>query len=222
VLPNCQQQIRARMAMWVSLVALVGILSACARERPRDPEGIASLRLTCSPVPRGVRCRLVALFREVSRSPQDVTELASWQLIGGAARARMSTGGVIEATHDGNVEVDARYLSQSARAVVRLAPDRSGQILATLRGLVYVEVGRVLRPVPRVRVEILSGPSIGTWTTTERDGSYQLLGVAPGELMIRATKVGYIAADQSAEIEPGDNRRSLLIDAVPPTAASAL
>ena len=55
---------------WVSLVALVGILWAFGREHPREPEAIASLRLTCSPASRGVNCKLFALFRDVSRPPR--------------------------------------------------------------------------------------------------------------------------------------------------------
>jgi hypothetical protein len=205
-------------------VALVGILWAFGREHPREPEAIASLRLTCSPASRGLNCKLFALFHDVSRPPQDVTDSASWRLIGDAAGARISRGGVIEATGngtmeaagDGSIEIDARYLSHRARAVVRVAPDRPGQVLAIVRGRVYVESDRVLRPVARVRIEILNGPSIGRWTTTEGDGSYELRGIVPGDLEIRATRAGYTPAHQPARIEPGDNLCSLLIGAVPP------
>jgi hypothetical protein len=223
VLRNCRPHSRAHAyGAWVSLVALIGILWTCGRERPHDPDDVASLHLTCFPVSRGVHCKLSALFRDVSQSPQDVTDVASWQLIGDAAGARISPGGVIDATEDGNVEIDARYLSHRAHAVVRVAPGRPGQVLAILRGRVYVEVARVLRPVAYVRIEITSGPSIGRWTTTEGDGSYELRGVVPGDLMIRATKAGYTAAHQSARIEPGENVCSVLIDAVPLEAGPAL
>jgi hypothetical protein len=169
-----------------------------------------------------VNCKLFALFREVSRAPHDVTDVASWQLMGDAAGARISPGGVIEATEDGNMEIDARYLSHRAHAVVRVARGRPGQVLAIVRGRVYVESDRVLRPVARVRIEISSGPSIGRWTTTEGDGSYELRGVVPGDLEIRATRAGYTVAHQPARIEPGDNLCSLLIGAVPPAAGPAL
>jgi hypothetical protein len=66
VLRNCQPQGRGRSyGAWVSLVALMGILWTCGRERPHEPEAVASLHLTCSPVSRGVHCTLFALFREV-------------------------------------------------------------------------------------------------------------------------------------------------------------
>jgi hypothetical protein len=203
------------------LVALIGISLACGRERPHEPDEVAFVRLTCVPISQGLRCQLSALFRDVRRSPQDVTALASWQLIGDVARARISPGGVIEATQNGDVKIDAHYLSHSAHAVVRLVRDHPGQILATVRGRVYVEVEGVLRPVAHTRVEILSGPSVGTWATTDEDGSYELMGVVPGHLEIRATHVGYREADQSAQIEPGDNRQSLLLQLVPPSAASS-
>jgi hypothetical protein len=74
---------------------------------------------------------------------------------------------------------------------VRLTRDHPGQMLATLRGRVYVEVGGEFRPVALVRIEILSGPATGTCTMTSRDGSYELAGLVPGDFVIRATKIGY-------------------------------
>jgi hypothetical protein len=207
----------------IAFVALMGIALACGREGPQQPEEVAFVRLTCLPVSRGVRCQLVALFRDVRRSPQDVTALATWQLVGEAVDARISRGGVIEATQDGDVKIDAHYLSHSAHAVVRLARDRPGQMLATVRGRVYVEVDRgALRPVAHARVEIVSGPSAGTAATADKDGNYELMAVVPGDLLIRVTKVGYTAADRWAHTEPGDNPQSLLMQMVDPSAASAL
>jgi hypothetical protein len=203
-----------------ALVALLGISLACDGGRPHQPDEVAFVQLTCRPASQGVRCQLLALFRDVRRTPQDVTALASWQLIGDVARARISPRGVIEASQTGDVTIDTHYLSHSAHAVVRLVGDQPGQILATVRGRVYAEAAGVLWPVARARVEILNGPSVGRWTTTDGDGSYELMGVVPGDLVIRVTKVGYCAGDQSAQIEPGDNRRSLLLQLVLPGAAS--
>jgi hypothetical protein len=82
-------------------------------------------------------------------------------------------------------------------------------------------VDEALRPVAHARVEILTGPSVGTWATTDGEGTYELLGVVPGDVVIRVSKVGYRAADQPAQIEPGENRQSLLLQLVPHSAASA-
>jgi hypothetical protein len=105
---------------------------------------------------------------------------------------------------------------------VRLTRDHPGQMLATLRGRVYVEVGGEFRPVALVRIEILSGPATGTCTMTSRDGSYELAGLVPGDFVIRATKIGYTGADALAAVDPGDNRLSLLIQFLSATSVSAL
>jgi hypothetical protein len=206
----------------ISLVAIMGLSLSCGRERPPEPDEVAFVRLTCLPASEGVRCQLLALFRDVRRSPQDVTALASWQLIGDAVRARISAGGVIQAAQNGDVKIDAHFLSHSAHAVVRLVRGHPGKLLATLRGRAYVEVEGVLRPVAHALVEILSGPSVGMWAITDGDGWYELMGVVPGDLVIRATHPGYRPADQSAQIAPGDNRRVLLFELAPPASTSAL
>jgi len=55
--------------------------------------------------------------------------------------------------------------------------------------------------------------------TTEADGSDEF-GLMPGDVVIRATKLGYSSAEASLEMLPGENRLSLLIDPLPqPTIA---
>jgi hypothetical protein len=205
---------------------MVGVLSTCGREHPHETRetaanGIASLNLRCSPASRGIRCQLLALFRDVSRAPRDVTAEASWRL-SGAEGARISPLGLIDAREDGDVDIAACYQSHGVHARVRLRRDHPGQMLATLRGRVYVEVGQELRPVALVRIEILSGPATGTCTMTSGDGSYELAGLIPGDFVIRATKIGYTGADALAAVHPGDNRLSLLIQSMSATAVSAL
>jgi hypothetical protein len=164
----------------------------------------------CRPAEQGVRCQLLALFRDVSQPPRDVTAEASWR-VSGAGGAKVSAVGLIAAAEDGEVEIRGEYGWHSASARARLKRGRPGQLLGTLRGRVYIQAESELKPVGQVRVEIVSGPAAGTWTTTRDDGSYELVGLEPGDFLLRATKIGYADADGLAPIHPGDNRVSLLI-----------
>src|SRR5690242_14286956 len=77
------------------LVCVIGWCSGCDRAHRIDHDEIASINLTCAPTAQGVHCRLVALYRDVSRSPRDVTADASWRLAGPAG-TEMAPHGVIE------------------------------------------------------------------------------------------------------------------------------
>jgi hypothetical protein len=127
-------------------VAIVEILSGCGCERLIDRNETASLGLTCAAAGHGVRCRLLAFSRDVSRSPRDVTGDASWRL-SGAAGARMSRDGLLTVSQNGDVAIEAEYQSHHAHARARLTRNGPGQMLAALRGWVYVETGSVLKPV---------------------------------------------------------------------------
>ena len=78
--------------------------------------------------------------------------------------------------------------------------DGPGQMLAALRGLVYVERDGTLRPVAHSHVEVVGGPDAGLSTTTLWDGSYVFVGLVPGDVVIRATKVGYRGTDGPIQI----------------------
>ncbi len=212
---------RATLPQAYGCVGVVAVLSACGPAGSHEADDVASLSLTCRPAARGVHCRLLALFHDVRRPPRDVTADASWRLAG-LAGARMSAEGVVEAPTDGDVKIDAQYDSHHAHAWVRLARNHPGQVLGTLRGLVYAETDGILRPMAHVRVVVVDGPSAGLSTTTLENGSYEFVGIVPGNVMVRATKIGYTAADGSTQLQPGDNRLSLLIEALPPNAASIL
>ena len=179
------QRIRRRAGTCLSVAA--GIVSACGRVGWHDGREVASLCLMCASASRGVRCQLLALSRDVSRVPLDVTSNASWRL-SGTAGAQISADGVIDAPADGDVEIDAQYASRRAQVHVRLARDRPGQVLATVRGQVYTETGGTLRPVAHVRVEVVGGPSAGLSTMTSEDGGYEFVGVVPGDVVVRAAR----------------------------------
>jgi hypothetical protein len=163
----------------------------------------------------------LALFRDVSRAPHDVTPEASWRVFG-IAGAQMSADGTIEAPANGDPRINAQYASHRAQAEVRLARDRPGEMLAAVRGQVYAERDGTLRPVDHAHVEVVAGPSAGLSTTTLEDGSYEFVGVVPVDIVVRATKIGYSAAEGSTPLHPGDNRLSLLIEIVSQTAVSSL
>jgi len=204
-----------------SCVFVVSVLSACGHADPPDAHDVASLYLTCTPASRGVHCRLLALSRDVSRPARDVTATASWCL-SGIVGARISDDGAVDATASGDVEITAQFGGRRVEARVRLARDRPGQMLATVRGHVYAEIYGIVRPIAYARVEVVGGPSAGLSTTTRDDGSYELVGVVPGDIDIRVAKIGYDAGERSTQLHPGDNRLSVLIDASPTVPADAL
>jgi hypothetical protein len=207
-------------------------LLGCGREASRASLSIVAVRLTCQPIARGVQCRLLALSRDASQPPRDVTADASWHLSGGAG-AHVSTAGIVEAAPAGDasdandagnagdgggrsgmedVEIAADYQSLSAHRMVRLSRTGPGQVLAVLSGRALVEDKGALRPVAAVRLEVVSGPDAGKSATTDRDGGYELTGLAPGKVDLRATKPGYDVTAVTVSLEPGDARLTVLME----------
>jgi len=205
----------ARLA--VSLAALLSVFQVISCFRGSSvPEDVASLNLTCSPAAAGLRCRVLALFRDVSRPPRDVTSEASWRL-SGVAGAQISRDGAIDAAADGDVGIEALYGSRRVEARGRLRRDSPGQMLAALRGRVYVEIDGRLQPAAHAYVEVVGGTNAGLSTTTQGDGSYELVGLVAGDavevvdIFLRATKAGCSPAEGSTQIHTGDNRLSLVL-----------
>jgi hypothetical protein len=194
---------------YLSFLFLVGILLACPREIREDRVDLASLSLACRPTAQGVQCQLLALSRNGTLAPRDVTTSASWHMAGSAQMHLSSVG--MQATGDGEVVIDANYQSKTARIWIRLTPNHPAQLLATIGGAVYVSDSGRLSPLANARVEVVSGPSVGKRTTTSDDGSYELPAVVPGEIVIRATKMGFVPADLTVQIWPGDNRISVAV-----------
>jgi hypothetical protein len=50
--------------------------------------------------------------------------------------------------------------------------------------------------------------------TTDRDGGYELDGLVPGTLELRATKPGYEPTTLAVSLEPGDTHVSVLMHAL--------
>jgi hypothetical protein len=203
----------------MTLVPLIG----CGREASRASLSVAAVRLNCQPIARGVQCRLLALSRDASEAPRDVTADASWHLSGGAG-AHVSTAGIVEAAPAGgagdgggrsdmeDVAIAADYQSRTARRMVRLSRTGPGQLLAVLSGRALVEDKGALRPVAAVRLEVVSGPDAGKSATTDHDGGYELAGLAPGKVELRATKAGYDVTAVTVSLEPGDARLTVLME----------
>ena len=59
---------RARGPLAAMVLTIVG---ACHGVPADDRQEIAALRLTCVPIPQGIRCLLLALSRHVARAPRD-------------------------------------------------------------------------------------------------------------------------------------------------------
>jgi hypothetical protein len=195
-----------------ALLILVGALSVCPREIREEPVDVASLNLACRPVSSdGVECRLLALSPDVARRPRDVTTSASWHVTG-PARLDLAPPGVVRAVGDGAVVIDTRYRSRTARLMVRLTPGHPAQFLATVRGAVYLHDRARLRPVANAHIEVVGGPNLGKRTTTRADGTYELPGLVPGDIVIRARKIPCAPTDLPARILPGDNRISVLLE----------
>jgi hypothetical protein len=195
---------------------------ASPRKMYDESMDVASLSLTCRPVVVGVQCHLLAVSREVAEPPRDVTAWASWHVVGGGADMHLSPAGVMQAIGNGDVVIETDYASKRARVAVRLTPSQPAQILATLRGAVYVYDRGQLRPVADAHVEVARGPSLGEHATTRADGTYELPAILPGNIAIRVTKLGFTPTYLSTQIQPGDNRVSPVIAIEPPTRDSAL
>jgi hypothetical protein len=201
-------------------LALVGTLFGCPREIHEEPVDVAALRLECRPASHGVQCRLLALLRDATGPPRDVTVRAAWHMAG-QAEMHLSAVGVMQAIGNGDVAIATDYQSRTAHLMVRLTPNRPGQLLATIRGVVYVPGRGRLTPLANAQVQVISGSGPGKQTTTRGDGTYELVGVVPGNIVIRATKIGVAPADQSAEIRPGENRISVAVAVEPPNTVVA-
>jgi hypothetical protein len=213
---------RARThSRWLTLAAVVGMLTVAPREMYDEVMDVASLSLTCRPAEVGVQCHLLALSRAVTEPPRDVTAWASWH-VGGGADMYLLSAGVMQANGSGDVVIETDYASKRARVMVRLTPSQPALILASLRGVVYAYDRGQLRPVADARVEVAAGPSLGKQTTTQADGTYELSALLPGDIAIRITKFGFTPSDLSTQIQAGDNRASPVIAIQPPTGDSAL
>jgi hypothetical protein len=201
---------------WRLFLVLVGILLACLGQIREEPMEVASLNLACHPVSRGAECHLLALFRNGTLPARDVTGWASWRAAG-IAEMHLTPEGAVQLSGRGDVVIDTRFQSCTARTLVRLTPDQPAQLLATVRGAVYVSDRGRLTPMANARVEVVSGSSVGPQTTTHDDGSYELTPVVPGQLVIHSTKRGFVGTDLPVHIQPGDNRVSVVLFVEPRT-----
>ena len=125
----------------------------------------------------------------------------------------MSPPGVIHTVRDGNLDVNAEYATASAHAAVRLALNSPGQLLGAIHGTVYAMDDAGLRPLPGAHVRVVRGDRAGAETTTRADGTYQLTWIAPGEVVLRATKTGYESTETTKTLLQGDVAISLVLQA---------
>jgi hypothetical protein len=163
----------------------------------------------------------LALFRDVARTPRDVTAESSWR-VSGVADAHISPTGTVDAPNAGDVTIEGRFQMREARVSVRLVPGRPGRVLATLRGTVYAETSSGLCPLAHARVELVRGPSAGISTTAGDDGTYEFTAVVPGQVTIRVSGIGFDSRETSAEMTSGENHLSVFVERIRPTAIAAL
>ena len=167
----------ARAASSIAVLAMaLAVSTACTRSRDQ-PGPVASLSMTCVPIAEGVRCRVLALSRDVSQAPREVTGAVAWRL-SGSATGEMSPPGVIRRVVDGNLDVTAQYADASAHAAVRLAPGTPGQLLGGIHRTVFAEDNTRLFPVPEVQVGIVGADRVETQTRTRADGTFELVWIA--------------------------------------------
>src|SRR5262245_49482830 len=131
----------ALSACWPA--AAIVLLTACSQVSSPDAN-VASLSLMCTPTERAVRCRLQAVFRDVSTAPRDITAEASWH-VSGVAEAYVEPDGTVETNTDGDVQITADFAGHRVGVPVRLVRDQPGEVLATIRGRVYAGPARRLR-----------------------------------------------------------------------------
>jgi hypothetical protein len=195
---------------WLCLPVCVAALLAAGLVPSRGEPELASVSLTCAPAKRGAQCRLLALFGDVTRPPRDVTAEASWR-VSGVAGAHISPLGIVDAPNAGDVTIETRFETRRARVSVRLVPGQPGQLLATLRGTVYIDTLSGLCPLAHARVALVGGPSAGISTTADDDGTFEFTGVVPGEVTVRASGTGFESGKSSTEVMPGENHLSVFM-----------
>jgi hypothetical protein len=135
----------------------------------------------------------------------------------------MLRAGAVDAPANGDVAIIAVYAGHRAHIAVRLMRNHPGQVLATVQGRVYTDAHGLLQTLAHVHVELVDGLRTALSTTTADDGSYTLVGVAPGTtIAVRAAKAGFLEATASITIRPGDNSLNLLLETPPPSAGSTI
>ena len=204
-----------------AMSCLVAAITAAGSSHSQNAPDVASLSLTCNPIERGVRCRLLALFQDVSRPSRDVTADAVWHL-SGVSGAHISPTGAVDAPIDGDVMIASEFGGRKARAHVRLVRNESGQLLAAVRGRVYVETTAGLQTIAGARVEVFDGHRATVATMTREDGTYELTGLVPGSVTIRVARIGYASAERSSVVVVGENWLSVVIDRLPPIRLTTL
>src|SRR5215471_15972951 len=95
---------RLLLAPVCAAMCVVVAAMAVGRSRNDGEADIASVSLTCAPAEHGVHCRLLALFRDVARSPRDVTKGAVWH-ISGIAGVNVSVDGTVESQDSGDAMI---------------------------------------------------------------------------------------------------------------------
>jgi hypothetical protein len=206
----------------LALIGVAAVLLVFTRETHDESVSVASLSLMCSPVVEGVQCRLLALSHEATDLPRNVTAWASWHAGGSVDLHLLQAEDVVLATGDGDVAIETDYASRRARVVVRLTPNQPGQMLATLRGSIYAYDKGRLEPVAAARVEVVGGGTPWNQTVSATDGTFGFPALVPGDVEIRVTKSGFLPAELTTPIRPGDNRASPVMSIEPPTGNSAL
>jgi hypothetical protein len=198
------------------------VASALAfRVTPRVNDEVASIRLACTSATVGVRCRVLALFQDVSRPPSDVTATVAWRL-SGVTGANVSPIGDVRASADGVLHLEAAFRHADTHMYILLKTDHPGQVLGVLRGHVYRDVGGRMQPVAHAAVEVLNGASTSASATTSGDGSYELIGIQPGTVVVRSSAIGCRGAVTSIKVHAGENHLSVLLDELPVTSTSEL
>jgi iron complex outermembrane receptor protein len=87
----------------------------------------------------------------------------------------------------------------AALAVIAFAPAMApGQQTATVTG--HVTEAGAQTPVPSAQIVVV-GTNLGT--VTRDDGSYRISGVQPGQVVIRAQRIGYQAETDTVTVAAG-------------------
>jgi len=158
----------------------------------------------------GVRCRALAVFRDVRQNVRDVTADAAWQVRGTSAQIKRD--GTITSSGDGTIEISVEYRGRRERAQAVLSRGGPGRLLAGLHGHVYTEEHGHLRPVSRVSIEIVDAAHATRSTMTNADGAFSLEAVTPGDVIVHTAAAGFDTTHQLTRVEAGNHRFNLLIE----------
>lgn len=176
-----------RARLFVAMLVLAGIVSACSGDNPVPPitptsPTLISVTLTGNlAILSGQTSQLTATANFAKGTTQDITTQAAWSSVTPTI-ATVSSTGLVTALSSGIAEIRATY--QNVTGSLQLTVNRPPSY--SLSGSVTETAPHTSRALTGVRVEIVDGANQGRFALTDGSGQYQIANVLAGSFNVRA------------------------------------